>query len=396
MKRFTTPTFGILGRGLVRRKEHFCVTKRFDSLVVGHKHFNNQKFFSTNASSANEQLIRTYVFLNTQSVSSNYINSKVLNHFSNRIINRNQLIIDLEETTNSLFTFSKFFKSFIKDGGRALFVCQNPKYYSLLQLLVDPKTKRPFKQLSYSRYWPPGLLTNRSELDRSLTQLLTDINEGTLRKPGSTGKSSNKVSAKRPVVSAGSVLDPADVSKKLSVFREIYQGIDRNDPTPPDLVFFLPTAGNRIALRESTITNRITAGVVPVYADPNVVHYPIVANHKSPHALTFILYTILSSVYGAKPKYSQKRDRIGHQNNPGSSTQKVQIGTRAFSTAAKTKGDSGTNDGSDTKGTGTNEKQDRLHSTDIAFKPNKSGWGYTKDYSSNFDNIFGKKKQEDK
>ena len=48
------------------------------------------------------------------------------------------------------------------------------------------------------------------------------------------------------------------------------------------------------------------------------------------------------------------------------------------------------------KGTGTNEKQDRLHSTDIAFKPNKSGWGYTKDYSSNFDSIFGKKKQEDK
>ena len=172
--------------------------------------------------------------------------------------------------------------------------------------------------------------------------------------------------------------------------------LDRNDPSPPDRVFFWPTAGNRIALRESTITNRITAGVVPVYADPNVVHYPIVANHKSPHALTFILYTILSSVYGAKPKYSQKRDRIGHQNNPGSSTQKVQIGTRAFSTAAKTKGDSGTNDGSDTKGTGTNEKQDRLHSTDIAFKPNKSGWGYTKDYSSNFDNIFGKKKQEDK
>ena len=38
-------------------------------------------------------------------------------------------------------------------------------------------------------------------------------------------------------------------------------------------------------------------------------------------------------------------------NNPGSSTKKVQIGTRAFSTAAKTKGDSGTNDGSDTKGT---------------------------------------------
>ena len=138
MKRFTTPTFGILGRGLVRRKEHFCVTKRFDSLVVGHKHFNNQKFFSTNASSANEQLIRTYVFLNTQSVSSNYINSKVLNHFSNRIINRNQLIIDLEETTNSLFTFSKFFKSLLR--WRETVVCQSQNTTACCSYLLT-KTK---------------------------------------------------------------------------------------------------------------------------------------------------------------------------------------------------------------------------------------------------------------
>ena len=393
MKRSTASAFRILGRGIAQRKERVRTAKCFDSLLVGQKQ-SNQKFFSTNASSVNEELIRTYVFLNTQSVSSNYINPKVLNHFSNRIINRNQLIIDLEETTNSLFTFSKFFKSFIKDGGKALFVCQNPKYYSLLQLLVDPKTKKPFKQLSYSRYWPPGLLTNRSELDRSLTQLLKDINEGTLRPPGSAGKSSKRTSARRPVVSAGSMLDTAEISKKLSVFREIYQGIDRNDPNPPDLVFFLPTAGNRIALRESTITNRITAGVVPIYADPNVVHYPIVANHKSPHALTFILYTILSSVYGAKPKYSQKRDLIGHQMKPESSTQKIQIGTRAFSTAADTNTGSGTGDSSDKKGAKIDEPQDRLHSTDIAFKPNKSGWGYTKDYSSNFDNIFGKKREE--
>ena len=32
------------------------------------------------------------------------------------------------------------------------------------------------------------------------------------------------------------------------------------------------------------------------------------------------------------------------------------------------------------------------HSNSIAFKPAESGWGANSKYSSNFDNIFGKKK----
>jgi predicted glutamine amidotransferase len=35
---------------------------------------------------------------------------------------------------------------------------------------------------------------------------------------------------------------------------------------------------------------------------------------------------------------------------------------------------------------------ERIHSTDIAFKPNKDGWGYSKKYSNNFETIFRKKK----
>lgn len=35
-------------------------------------------------------------------------------------------------------------------------------------------------------------------------------------------------------------------------------------------------------------------------------------------------------------------------------------------------------------------ESDRIHSTDIAFKPNSAGWGYSKGYVSNYDNIFKK------
>lgn len=35
---------------------------------------------------------------------------------------------------------------------------------------------------------------------------------------------------------------------------------------------------------------------------------------------------------------------------------------------------------------------DRIHSTDIAFKPAESGWGANSKYSNNFGNIFGNEK----
>lgn len=34
---------------------------------------------------------------------------------------------------------------------------------------------------------------------------------------------------------------------------------------------------------------------------------------------------------------------------------------------------------------------DRLHSTDIAFKPSESGWGYNRKYINTYDTIFKKK-----
>ena len=39
-------------------------------------------------------------------------------------------------------------------------------------------------------------------------------------------------------------------------------------------------------------------------------------------------------------------------------------------------------------------KSDSLHSSDIAFKPNDDGWGYTNRYASGWDRIFAKKGDE--
>lgn len=38
--------------------------------------------------------------------------------------------------------------------------------------------------------------------------------------------------------------------------------------------------------------------------------------------------------------------------------------------------------------------EDRIHSTDIAFKPAESGWGASSKYSRNFDEIFGQKNDD--
>mmetsp|Transcript_12465 Transcript_12465/g.19292 ORF Transcript_12465/g.19292 Transcript_12465/m.19292 type:complete len:94 (+) Transcript_12465:180-461(+) len=40
-------------------------------------------------------------------------------------------------------------------------------------------------------------------------------------------------------------------------------------------------------------------------------------------------------------------------------------------------------------------ESDRIHSTDIAFKPAESGWGGGTKYSNNFDSIFGSSKKKD-
>ena len=47
----------------------------------------------------------------------------------------------------------------------------------------------------------------------------------------------------------------------------------------------------------------------------------------------------------------------------------------------------------DSSSSSDSSSSDRIHSTDIAFKPNNDGWGGTKKYSKNHERIFGKKKQ---
>ena len=52
-------------------------------------------------------------------------------------------------------------------------------------------------------------------------------------------------------------------------------------------------------------------------------------------------------------------------------------------------------EGADTaSSTASSAAEDRLHSTDIAFKPNQDGWGATRRYSKNHERIFGKKKKK--
>jgi len=48
----------------------------------------------------------------------------------------------------------------------------------------------------------------------------------------------------------------------------------------------------------------------------------------------------------------------------------------------------------DSSSSSDSSSSDRIHSTDIAFKPNNDGWGGTKKYSKNHERIFGKKKQK--
>lgn len=72
-------------------------------------------------------------------------------------------------------------------------------------------------------------------------------------------------------------------------------------------------------------------------------------------------------------------------------------GTRAVfaaSAADSSSASSGSGDGSSSS-TASSGQSDRIHSTDIAFKPNNDGWGYTPKYKSSYERIFGKKQGSD-
>ena len=69
-----------------------------------------------------------------------------------------------------------------------------------------------------------------------------------------------------------------------------------------------------------------------------------------------------------------------------SSSSSTSTKSESKSTSSDSKPSASSDSGGDSK------PNDSKHSSDIAFKPNNDGWGYTKSYSKGWDNIFGKKK----
>ena len=67
--------------------------------------------------------------------------------------------------------------------------------------------------------------------------------------------------------------------------------------------------------------------------------------------------------------------------------------TSTSSTPAASSDSGGSSSGSSSKSEGDSSGS-RLHSSDIAFKPNDDGWGYTKSYAKSWDRIFGKKQAD--
>ena len=84
-------------------------------------------------------------------------------------------------------------------------------------------------------------------------------------------------------------------------------------------------------------------------------------------------------------------------------TRSLSSGSTGGSSGSSGSGGGGAGGGSSSGGGGgsggskkssSSGKETRLHSTDIAFKPNSAGWGYTPQYASNFNAIFSSSKPD--
>jgi hypothetical protein len=68
--------------------------------------------------------------------------------------------------------------------------------------------------------------------------------------------------------------------------------------------------------------------------------------------------------------------------------------TSSAAPSSSSSGSSSSSSSSSSESSGAPTKSDSIHSSDIAFKPNSDGWGYTRSYAKSWDRIFAKSKSE--
>lgn len=193
---------------------------------------------------------------------------------SNVYLNRNGVsIIDLSKTTEMLDSALKFLQETRKKGGVILFVGSKKQ----AQPIVEEYAKKADMPFITGR-WPGGLVTNFSEIYRTIKKLRD------MRSKMESGEY-NKYTKKEQL----------EIKREIDRMEKLIGGIVSMDKIP-DAVFIVDLKQDKTAFRECVKKNVPIVAIADTNTNINDVDYPIAANDDAVKSITMLTSLVADTI----------------------------------------------------------------------------------------------------
>jgi len=179
-------------------------------------------------------------------------------------------VIDIMQTSKSLFLAGEILKNKIINKETILLVCTNKVFSSLIE---DQAKKANIYYIN--NHWLGGTLTNWKVVKKSIDQL--NILENTI--------SNNKISKKLNI----------KLKRKLYKLNYLFNGI-KSMENLPSIVIFMNQLNDSLGIKECVKLGIPTICLVDTNCNPDIITYPIPANDDSLNSVSFILNYLIKKI----------------------------------------------------------------------------------------------------
>lgn len=175
-------------------------------------------------------------------------------------------IFDLEKTRDGLLSAVEELRMRASKGQKILFVGTKPQAKPIIASIAQ-KLGFPY----ISEHWVGGLLTNFSQIKKSIDKLAREKNE---REAGEYKKFTKK--------------EQLLIDRDILRLERIFGGV-ADLSTLPDVLFVVDVIREKIAVLEAIRMGIPVVAIVDTNADPTLVDFPIPANDDSTKSIEYIL-----------------------------------------------------------------------------------------------------------
>jgi len=209
-------------------------------------------------------------------------------------------IIDMQQTSDSIYKTGKEIGNIVKEGGHILFVGTKKQAKDPVQQAADK-----CGMFYVVDRWLGGTLTNYSTIKKSIKRLLL------LEKESS------------PIYANLTKKEMASLQRERIKLGDLHRGL-KDMKHLPSAIFFVDGVHERIAIKEAKTLGIKVFGIIDSNTDPAEIEYPIPANDDSIKTINLIVNyisdVIIESLGGAvelEPVLNSKKDINESSVRPG-------------------------------------------------------------------------------